>query len=124
MTLILVNAKASRVQPLAAIAEPRRVEILRLCWREERRAGDIAAALPVSFGAVSQHLSVLRAAGLVTVRRAGRERWYAADHAALGPLAAVLEQMWADKLGELKRLAEAEQRRLDACAPGRSHRKE
>lgn len=103
------------MQPLAALAEPRRVEILRLVWREERRAGDIAAAMPVSFGAVSQHLSVLRAAGLVTVRRAGRERWYAADHVALGPLAAVLEQMWADKLGELKRLAEAEQRRLDAC---------
>ncbi|MCY1059156.1 metalloregulator ArsR/SmtB family transcription factor [Nannocystis radixulma] len=104
------------MQPLAALAEPRRVEILRLVWREERRAGDIAAAMPVSFGAVSQHLSVLRAAGLVTVRRAGRERWYAADHVALGPLALVLEQMWADKLGELKRLAEAEQRRLDACA--------
>ena len=69
------------------IAEPRRQEILRLCWTAERSAGDLAAAFDVTFGAVSQHLKVLRDAGLVTVRHAGTRRFYRADRAALGPLA-------------------------------------
>ena len=65
---------------LALISQPTRQQILRLVWQKERCAGDIAAALPVSFGAVSQHLSLLQKAGLVTLRRDGRKHWYAADH--------------------------------------------
>ncbi len=95
---------------LAAIAEPRRREILRLVWRRERAAGDIAAQMTVTFGAVSQHLRVLREAGLVVMRRDGRRRLYRADVEALGPLAAALEAMWADGLGRLKELAEEEER--------------
>ena len=57
--------------PLAAVAEPRRREILRMIWDQERPAGEIAAAFDVTFGAVSQHLRVLREAGLVEVRKDG-----------------------------------------------------
>ena len=97
--------------PLSLVAEPRRREILRLVWRRERSAGDIAAALPVTFGAVSQHLRLLREAGLVSMRKDGRQRFYVARPEALGPLAAALEAMWADGLGQLKELAEREERK-------------
>src|SRR6185437_9422271 len=89
------------------IAEPRRREILRLCWRHERSAGDLADAFDITFGAVSQHLKVLRDARLVTVRRDGTRRFYRADRERLGPLAAYLEQMWAGQLDRLAGLAEA-----------------
>ncbi|HTJ37185.1 MAG TPA: metalloregulator ArsR/SmtB family transcription factor, partial [Dactylosporangium sp.] len=70
---------------LHAVAEPRRREILRLVWDAERSAGDVAAHFDVTFGAVSQHLAVLRKAGLVSVRKDGNRRLYRADRAALGP---------------------------------------
>lgn len=89
------------------IAEPRRREILRLCWRAERTAGELADAFEVTFGAVSQHLKVLRDAGLVTVRREGTRRYYRANRTALGPLANYLEAQWARQLDDLAALAEA-----------------
>jgi DNA-binding transcriptional ArsR family regulator len=92
---------------IKVIAEPRRREILRLCWRTERTAGDLAAAFDVTFGAVSQHLKVLRDADLVTVRRSGTRRYYLANHAGLGPLAGYLEAMWATEVDRLAALAEA-----------------
>jgi DNA-binding transcriptional ArsR family regulator len=96
------------VDALQVIGEPRRREILRLVWRRERSAGEIAAEMPVTFGAVSQHLGVLRDAGFVTVRREGNHRFYQADRAALGPLAAALESMWATSLDRLAAAAEAD----------------
>jgi DNA-binding transcriptional ArsR family regulator len=97
---------------LAAIASPRRREILRLVWDEEVRAGAIHAAMPdVTFGAVSSHLSALSQAGLVEVRADGRQRFYRARRSALGPLGRMLEQMWGDALWRLKVLAEFEQSR-------------
>ena len=95
---------------LRAVSEPRRREILRLVWDQERPAGDIAASFDVTFGAVSQHLRVLHDAGLVSVRRDGRRRLYHARHDQLGPLRAVLEDLWRSRLGELRDLAEAEER--------------
>ena len=92
------------------IAEPRRQEILRLCWRVERTAGDLAGEFDVTFGAVSQHLKVLRDAGLVTVRKQGKRRYYQANRAALGPLAAYLEKQWAGQLDRLAALAERAER--------------
>jgi DNA-binding transcriptional ArsR family regulator len=89
------------------LAEPRRREILRLCWRDERSAGELADAFEVTFGAVSQHLKVLRDSGLVNVRKAGTRRYYRANRAALGPLAAYLEQQWGEQLDRLTALAEA-----------------
>lgn len=94
---------------LAAVASPRRREILRLTWRQEVAAGDIHRAMPdVTFGAVSLHLRALAGAGLLTTRVDGRFRRYRANRAALGPLAAELERMWRDKLWHLKVLAELE----------------
>jgi DNA-binding transcriptional ArsR family regulator len=97
------------------LAEPRRREILRLCWRDERSAGELADAFEVTFGAVSQHLKVLRDSGLVTVRKAGARRYYRANPAALGPLAAYLEQQWGHQIDRLAALAEA----TDATTRGR-----
>ena len=93
---------------LQVIGEPRRREILRLIWDRERTAGDIAAQFDVTFGAVSQHLRVLRDAGFVHVRRAGNQRFYLTDRQALGPLARALEQMWASSLDRLATAVEAD----------------
>ena len=95
---------------LTLVAEPRRREILRLVWDRERSAGDIAGHLPVTFGAVSQHLGILREAGLVRVRREGRRRLYIADREVIGDLAPALEAMWAASLDRLARAAEEEPR--------------
>lgn len=100
------------------VGEPRRRAILRLVWDAERSAGEVAAHFDVTFGAVSQHLGVLRRAGLVSVRKDGTRRMYRANREALGPLVSWLESMWA---GELDLLAElAEQAERDACAEDRS----
>ena len=93
---------------LQVIAEPRRREILALVWDEELAAGDIASHFDVTFGAVSQHLAILRHAGLVSVRKAGNRRFYLADHDALGPLRPVLESMWSATLDDLARVVEEE----------------
>jgi DNA-binding transcriptional ArsR family regulator len=98
------------VDLVRAVAEPRRREILRLCWDRERTAGDIAGHFDVTFGAVSQHLAVLRETGLVAVRQEGTRRYYRAHRQALGPLAAYLESLWADQLDSLAALAEAAER--------------
>lgn len=87
---------------LDAISAPRRREILRLVWTRELTAGDIAAHFDVSWSAISQHLKVLRAAGLVHERREGTRRLYRAEREALGPLAAALQQMWEDDLDRLQ----------------------
>ncbi len=73
---------------------PRRLEILRLIWRDELRVGEIAEHFPISLAAVSQHLATLREGGLVRVRAEGRSRFYRADTGAMGPLADVIEAMW------------------------------
>jgi DNA-binding transcriptional ArsR family regulator len=97
---------------LKALAAPRRREILRLVWDHERSAGDIHRALPeVSFGAVSQHLSVLESAGLVQRRDEGRFHYYGARRKELGHLGKWLEVMWDDALVHLKVHAEAEEKR-------------
>lgn len=99
-------------EPLKVVSEPRRQEILQLIWDRELSAGEIAASVPVSFSAVSQHLARLREAGLVTVRQEGRNRYYRARKHTMGTLAIYLESMWTDRLAELKRLAETEERSL------------
>jgi DNA-binding transcriptional ArsR family regulator len=100
-----------------ALAAPRRREILRLVWDRERSAGDIHRANPdVSFGAVSQHLRVLEAAGLVARREEGRFRYYAARRKELGLLGKWLESTWDEALSSLKAQAEAEE------APPRNRR--
>src|SRR4029453_9502828 len=92
---------------LAAIASPRRREILRLVWSDELAAGAIHRAMPdVTFGAVSLHLRTLVEAGLVESRAEGRGRFYRAKREALGPVGRLLEGMWSDALWRLKLHAE------------------
>src|SRR5580658_2100045 len=97
---------------LDAIASPRRREILRLVWNEERTAGAIHQAMPdVTFGAVSLQLRTLVEAGLVEARAQQRNRFYKARREALGPAAEILERMWDDALWKLKLAAELEETR-------------
>lgn len=94
---------------IAALNSPRRREILRLCWQAAQPAGAIHRALPdVTFGAVSQHLKLLRELGLVSVRVQGRERHYRARRSALGPFRRWLEASWDDALYALQLAAELE----------------
>ena len=90
------------------VSEPHRREILRLVWTDELAAGEIAARFDVTFGAISQHLGVLRDAGFVRMRRAGNQRFYRADRERLGPLGKALEAMWSDALDRLVEEVEAE----------------
>jgi DNA-binding transcriptional ArsR family regulator len=97
---------------LETLASPRRREILRLVWDEERSAGDIRRAMPdVTFGAVSLQLKTLEQAGLVETRRDRQFRYYRANRAAVGPMAEHLEAMWSDALWKLKLAAELEESR-------------
>ena len=95
---------------LRAVANPRRREILRLVWDEERSSGDIAAHFDISWPAVSQNLRILEDAGLVHSRKRGTTRLYRADRTRLGPLRAVLRRMWEADLDRLAELAEGEER--------------
>ncbi len=97
---------------LNAIASPRRREILRLVWHQEQTAGAIHRAMPdVTFGAVSLQLRALVEAGLVECRAEQRNRFYRARPESLGPVARILEDMWADALWKLKLAAELEETR-------------
>src|SRR5262245_35922270 len=89
------------------VAEPRRREILRLVWRDELAASEIAARVDTTFGAVSQHLAVLRKADMITVRKAGTRRLYRANHRTLAPFAGMLTAMWTEQLDRLAELAES-----------------
>jgi DNA-binding transcriptional ArsR family regulator len=96
---------------LTAIVEPHRRAILDLIARDELSAGEIAAQFDVTRPAISQHLAVLRAAGLVTERRAGTRRFYRARPEGLTGVRDWLDSFWRDGLGRLKAEAEREARR-------------
>lgn len=97
---------------LSAVASPRRREILRLIWKEERSAGDIHREMPdVTFGAISLQLKALHEAGLLDIRAEKQFRYYRARREAFGSVGAMLERMWDDALWRLKLAAELEQTR-------------
>jgi DNA-binding transcriptional ArsR family regulator len=96
---------------LKALAEPRRPAMLRLVRDEARSVGEIAEHFDITQQAVSQHLQVLRGAGLVDVRREGTRRLYRARPEGLAPLRAFLDEFWDDRLDALKREAEREERK-------------
>jgi DNA-binding transcriptional ArsR family regulator len=95
---------------LRALAEPRRRDILRLVWSRELPAGSIAAHFAVTRPAISQHLTVLKAAGLISERRDGTRRLYQARPDRLAEVLAYLQGFWDERLAVLKELAEAEAR--------------
>jgi DNA-binding transcriptional ArsR family regulator len=96
---------------LKAIAEPRRRQILRLVRDDELSAGEIASNFDVTRPAVSQHLNVLKEAGLVSERRNGTRRLYRARPEGLAALKDFLEEFWDVRLAALKREAEKEERK-------------
>ena len=96
---------------LKAIAAPRRRQILTLVRDGELSAGEIAAHFDVTRPAVSQHLNVLKEAGLVTERRSGTRRLYRARPEGLVPLKAFLEEFWDERLEILRSEAEREERK-------------
>ena len=96
---------------LKALAEPRRREILRLVWSQELPATEIAERFPeVTRSAVSQHLGVLKSAGLVRERRDGTRRLYRAEHDEMDKLRRFLDDYWTSGLERLRDAAEAAQR--------------
>ena len=97
---------------LAALASPRRREILRLVWHAELSAGAIHRAMPdVTFGAVSLQLRALVDAGLLDARAESRHRFYRARRETLGGVGEILEGMWSDALWRLTLQAELEETR-------------
>ena len=93
---------------LRALAEPRRRAILQLVAHDELSAGEIAAAFDVTRPAVSQHLTVLKNAGLLAERRDGTRRMYRAEPSGLQALREMLDELWASSLDIARRLVEAD----------------
>lgn len=95
---------------LKALAEPRRREILRLVWTEERPAGEIASHFSVSRPAISQHLRVLKECNLLAERRVGTSRLYRARPDTVAELRRFLDDYWSNGLERLRDAAEAAER--------------
>jgi DNA-binding transcriptional ArsR family regulator len=93
-----------------ALAEPRRRQILRLVTHFELAAGEIAGTFEVSRTAVSQHLTVLKNAGLLDERRDGTRRLYRARREGLAALRGYLEDMWSESLDVARALVENDAR--------------
>jgi DNA-binding transcriptional ArsR family regulator len=97
-------------QSLVALAHPARREIVRLCATTERSVGEMGELLRLRQPSTSQHLRILRDAGIVTVRRDGNRRLYRVDLARLAEITAALDGLWSTRLPELKRIAERKAR--------------
>ena len=101
---------------LDALGDPTRREILQRLLRGPLPVGELARAFPVSRPAISQHLKVLEAAGLVSVRRDGTRRFYLARPEGLQEVREYLQQFWDYKLHLLAEAAEADERRKERRA--------
>ena len=93
-----------------ALGDPTRRAIFEQLRRGPRAVGEIASELPVSRPAVSQHLRVLKDAGLVTERREGTRRLYRLDPDGLGELRDYFDGFWTEALAGFKAAAEDERR--------------
>src|SRR5437899_11983759 len=96
---------------LKAISVPHRREILRLVRDRELAAGEIAARFDVTRPTISQHLTVLKNARLVSERREGTRRLYSARREGLAELRSFLDPFWEDSLERIKREVEQEERK-------------
>ena len=96
----------NQAQAFDALGDPTRRAIFELIGSEPRAVGEIARAVPVSRPAVSQHLKVLKGAGLVVDRPAGTRRIYAVDPDGVEALRAYLDQFWAKTLAAFKEAVE------------------
>jgi DNA-binding transcriptional ArsR family regulator len=96
---------------LRALAEPRRREMLRLVRDEPRSVGEIAEHFDITQQAVSQHLQVLKEAGLVGMRKDGQRRLYVVRPEGLETLEAFLSELWPAGLKRLKQAVEQDRGR-------------
>src|SRR5712692_12055420 len=95
-------ARVDSEAALRALAHPRRRQMLALAWDSERSSGELARGCRLSRPAASQHLRVLREAGLVTVRTAGNRRLYRVRADRLAQLRAMLDEFWGARLARLQ----------------------
>lgn len=98
-------------EAIRAIAEPNRRRILQLVTAKELSAGEIASRFEITRPAISQHLGVLREAGLVSERREGTRRLYSLRPEGFADLKSFLEAFWDEGLERLKEAAELEEGR-------------
>ena len=94
---------------LQAVSNPHRREILRLVWDAEMSSREIASHFDVTWQTVSHNLRVLREAGLVSERRDGTRRLYRTVRDELGPLEALLQDLWRQDLKRLEKVIEQDQ---------------
>jgi DNA-binding transcriptional ArsR family regulator len=99
-----VTANAAAIE---ALGDPTRRAVFECLRGGPRPVGEIAAGLPVSRPAVSQHLRVLRGAGLVTAERQGTRRLYSVDANGVAAVRDYFDSFWADALAAFKAAAEA-----------------
>jgi DNA-binding transcriptional ArsR family regulator len=97
----------NRTAGFTALGDPTRQAIFERLGTRARAVGELANELPVSRPAVSQHLKVLKDAGLVIDRRAGSRRIYQLDPDGVGALRAYLDQFWNQALAAFKAAVEA-----------------
>ncbi|SOX53411.1 ArsR family transcriptional regulator [Mycobacterium ahvazicum] len=101
-------SEAAVENAIRALAHPGRRTMLQLVWDQERTASALAEAAGLSKSAASQHLKLLREAGLVEVRVEATRRLYRADLARVGQIAALLDEFWAAPLQRLRATAESD----------------
>jgi DNA-binding transcriptional ArsR family regulator len=99
---------------MTALGDPTRREIFDRLRSGPRAVGELARDLPVSRPAVSQHLRVLKEAGLVRERRVGTRHLYRIDPEGLGALRAYLDDVWTQALADFKAVAEEEEKKEPA----------
>ena len=97
---------AYQADPWAALGDPTRRAVFERVAERPRAVGELAGELPVSRPAVSQHLKVLKEAGLVVDRRAGNRRIYHADPDGVAALRSQLDQFWNQALATFKEVVE------------------
>ena len=102
---------------LRALADPHRRQMLKLVRSNELAAGQIATHFAITQQAVSQHLRLLKRAGLLSERREGTRRLYSLRPESLEPVRTVLADLWPDALLRLKQVVEQDKRQKKGERP-------
>jgi DNA-binding transcriptional ArsR family regulator len=100
-------ASELRGDPFGALGDPNRRAIVEMLGRGDRSVGELAAALPISRPAVSRHLRLLKAAGLVVEEPIGTRRVYRLHDRGVDAVRAYLEQVWGDVAARFRNAADA-----------------
>jgi DNA-binding transcriptional ArsR family regulator len=104
----MANQSLAQLDGFAALADPTRRRVFERLAKKALSVGEIAATLPVSRPAVSQHLKVLTGAGLVMHERDGTRRVYRVDPRGIAAMKTYLERFWDRALAAFKAAAEKE----------------